>query len=86
MGSEGTRAEKEAQLLDAVQKTKAAYEFAKQECERLKIYAVDLGNTQSDGAYAYGQALRGLGFATEHYRQALIEFNRFIIDRKPIIW
>jgi hypothetical protein len=57
--------------------TQAAYESAKQECERLKIYAIDLGQAHPDAAYAYRQGLERLCEASDRYSRSLILMNRF---------
>jgi hypothetical protein len=84
MGPVG-RFEVEDQLRIALEQAKATYEATKQECNRIKIYAVDVGNTHPDGAFAHQQALKKQLAAAERYRQALFAFNRFIIGRKPLL-
>jgi hypothetical protein len=76
------RFEVEDQLRIAVEQTKAAYEAARKECVRLKVYAADLGDTTHPAdALAYCRALVGRDEALKQYSQALVKFFEFMLDR-----
>jgi len=77
------QSEIEERLKEALEQAKAEYESAKLERSRLQIYVADLGETHPDGGLAYRLAVRKLACATQQYRDALVSFNRFILDGQP---
>ena len=76
------QSEIEARLKEALLETKALYEVSKGEYLRALQRREDLGRTHPDGALAYRQALEKRDGALGKYNQALLRFNRFILDGK----
>jgi hypothetical protein len=76
------RREIEDRLRADLERRRGAYYDAKAESARLELYYADLGLTQRDGRYALRIAIEAQHRATEDYREALVEFNRFILDGK----
>jgi hypothetical protein len=70
-------------LREAMEQAKALYEGAKLEYERAKERRDDLGSTHPDGSLQYATLVRTHAFRT--YRNALSQYNRFILDRMPLI-
>jgi hypothetical protein len=76
------QSEIETRLMEAVEQARTAYDSAQEECTRLFVYAMDLGSTHPDGAMAYRQAVRQFAFYTRKYSDALVNLNRFTLERK----
>jgi hypothetical protein len=72
----------EARLKEVLGEAKAAYESSKQEYLRALECREDLGGAHPDGARTYKQARRNRDATLGKYNQALIRFNRFILDGK----
>jgi hypothetical protein len=72
----------EARLKEALGKARAVYESAKEEHLRELERREDLGAAHPDGALAFRQALRNRDSALGKYNQALLRFNRFVLDGK----
>jgi hypothetical protein len=72
----------EEQLRAELEDARATYCLARAEAARLEIYYADLGIGHRDGSYAIRKATNVKHRATEVYREALVKFNRFILDGK----
>jgi len=72
----------EARLKEALGEAKALYESSKGEYLRALQRREDLGSTHPDGALTHRQALEKRDWALGKYNQALLRFNRFILDGK----
>ena len=72
----------EERLTAEVEFARAAYFAAKAEAERLQQCQVDLGTGQQYGTYALRKAINVQRLATIAFREALVKFNRFILDGK----
>ena len=68
-------------LRDAMEQAKAQYEGAKLEYKRALELRDDLGPTHPDGSVQ--RALRSKTEALRGYQNALLRFNRFILNRNP---
>jgi len=72
----------ERRLHAEVANTKAAYQKAKDEADKLRAIAVDLGPGISDGRVALENAIRIERFALSRYTRAIEGFSRFVLDNK----
>jgi hypothetical protein len=70
-------------LRDAMEQTKALYEGAKAEYDRAVQLANDLGMDHPDGSLRHAAKIHT--FTLDLYRDALIKYNRYILDRTPPI-
>jgi hypothetical protein len=76
--------EKELERLrEAMENAKALYESAKLEYEKATQLRSDLGSTNPDGSLRHATRVRA--HAYRNYRDALMEFNRCVLDRKAPI-
>ena len=69
-----------ARLHEQLEQTRALYDAAKLEHGRALERMKDLGPTHPDGSARH--AIRALSNALQTYRSALIEYNRFLLDRR----
>lgn len=72
----------EARLKRTLADAKTAYDSAKEKYLRALERREDLGTSHPDGALAYKQALRKRDWALGKYNQALLRYNRFVLDGK----
>jgi hypothetical protein len=63
-------------------KEQSAYEFAQKEQSEAMNFRQDVGVLHSDGNLRLVQSLKTHRAALRDYTDALIKFNRFILDRK----
>ena len=68
-------------LRGAMEQAKGLYEGAKLEYQHALELLEDLGPTHPDGSLQ--RAIRIKTYAFRNYQNALFEFNRFVLDRKP---
>jgi hypothetical protein len=72
----------EKRLAAEVEERRAAYVAAKAQARRLERYYADPGAGQQDGSYVR-KAVGMQHLARIAYREALVKFDRFILDGKP---
>ena len=65
-------------LKDAMEQARALYDSAKLEFERARALSEELGAAHPDGSLRH--AIRVQNRALSVYRNALMEFNRFVLD------
>src|SRR3954471_21878905 len=72
------REEEIARLKDALEQAKALYEGSKLNFDQARALHVELGFGHPDGRLSH--ATRLYNYSLRSYRQALTDFNRFILD------
>jgi len=66
-------------LLGTLQRRKADYEISKRRFDLVSEHAKDLDLNNPDGATAVRQATKDLNQTLFAYRDAIIDFNRFLL-------
>ena len=76
----------EARLKHVLQESKSEYEATKKIFSEAVRHLDELGYQHPDGVASLDQAAKAHNRAFRKYREALLDFNRFILDGKPPEW